>query len=101
MTNLTIAWIVLPFFLGFVIYLIPKFDRYLAMGVALISAGYAAQLFIEQSPLNLQLLDSFGVVLTSDRTSGFFILTNALVTAAVILYCWQSEKSAFFLERQN
>ncbi|MGK7876719.1 MAG: cation:proton antiporter, partial [Xenococcaceae cyanobacterium] len=28
--------------------------------------------------------------------SGYFILTNALVTAAVILYCWHSGKTAFF-----
>jgi multicomponent Na+:H+ antiporter subunit D len=32
-----------------------------------------------------------------DQLSGFFILTNALVTAAVILYCWRnSDKTAFF-----
>jgi multicomponent Na+:H+ antiporter subunit D len=97
MNSITIAWIALPLFLGFVIYLLPKLDKYLALFVALASAGYALQLFVTQSPLTLQLLDNFGVILTVDQLSGYFILTNALVTAAVILYCWHSDKTAFFL----
>ncbi|MBD2196982.1 MULTISPECIES: cation:proton antiporter [Calothrix] len=96
MTNITIAWIVLPFFLGFVIYLLPKLDKYLALCVSLATAGYAALVFVERSPLELQLLDHFGVNLTIDQLSGYFILTNAIVTAAVILYCWYSDKTAFF-----
>lgn len=96
MNTITIAWIAFPFFLGFVIYLLPKLDRYLAMGVALASAGYALRLFVDSSPLTLQLLDNFGVTLIVDQWSAYFILTNALVTAAVILYCWHSGKSAFF-----
>ncbi|MFQ4142026.1 cation:proton antiporter [Chlorogloeopsis sp. ULAP02] len=95
MSTLTIAWIALPFFVGFVIYLLPKFDRYLALSMAVVSGGYALQLFAER-PLTLQLLDNFGVTLTIDQLSGYFILTNALVTAAVILYCWYSAKTAFF-----
>ncbi|MGB5972189.1 MAG: cation:proton antiporter, partial [Nodosilinea sp.] len=43
-----------------------------------------------------QLLDSFGVTLMADSLSGFFILTNALVTAAVVLYCWTTGKTGFF-----
>ena len=96
MTNITIAWMALPFFIGFVIYLLPKLDRFLAMGIALISAGYALGIFLEPSPIDIQLLDNFGVTLTVDQLSGFFILTNALVTAAVILYCWRSDKTSFF-----
>ncbi|GFE69402.1 cation:proton antiporter [Chroococcus sp. FPU101] len=96
MTTLTIIWIALPFFLGFMIYLIPRLDRYLALGVAIISAAYAFMLFAEPSPLNLTLLDNFGVTLEADRLSGFFILTNALVTTAVICYCWPTAKTAFF-----
>lgn len=64
------------------------------MGLA--SAGYAAQLFWQRSPLELKLLDNFGVTLTLDELTAYFILTNALVTTAVILYCWQSDKTAFF-----
>ncbi|TBR57710.1 cation:proton antiporter [Westiellopsis prolifica IICB1] len=96
MNTLTIAWIGLPFFVGFTIYLLPKLDRYLALGMALVSGAYALQLFAEQTPLTLQLLDNFGVTLVVDQLSGYFILTNALVTAAVILYCWHSDKTAFF-----
>lgn len=95
-STLTITWIALPFFLGFVIYLVPKIDRYLALCVTLISGAYALLLFAEQSPLTLLLLDNFGVTLIVDQLSGYFILTNALVTTAVILYCWHSGKSAFF-----
>ncbi|AFY78268.1 MAG: cation:proton antiporter [Hydrococcus sp. C42_A2020_068] len=94
--NITIAWLVLPFFIGFTLYLLPRLDRYLALGVAFVSAGYALELFFEESPLKLKLLDNFGVTLVADRLSGFFILTNALVTAAVLLYCWRSGKKAFF-----
>lgn len=96
MTTITIAWIALPFFLGFTIYLLPKLDRILALCVAVASAGYALQLFVEQSPLTLELLDHFGVTLVVDRLSGYFIVTNAVVTLAVILYCWNSPKTAFF-----
>ncbi|MDJ0903989.1 MAG: cation:proton antiporter [Xenococcus sp. MO_188.B8] len=96
MINITIAWMALPFFVGFLIYLLPKLDRLLALGMALASAAYAALLFLAPSPLDIKLLDNFGVTLAVDQLSGFFILTNALVSAAVILYCWQSDKKSFF-----
>ncbi|MBD2175585.1 cation:proton antiporter [Pseudanabaena sp. FACHB-1998] len=96
MTTLTLIWIVLPFMVGFIIYLLPKGDRYLALMGAVASALYVIPLFIQQTPINLQLLDNFGVTLTLDPLAGFFILTNALVTAAVIIYCWHSDRTAFF-----
>lgn len=96
MITITVAWIALPLFVGFSIYLIPKLDRYLALGVALLSFGYGLERVLNSSPLTLQLLDNFGVTLVVDPLSGYFILTNALVTAAVILYCWRSDKTAFF-----
>ncbi len=96
MNTLTISWIVLPFVAGFLIFLFPKFDRYLAIFAAICSAGYALSLIIEQLTIALQLLDHFGVTLLIDSLSGYFILTNALVTTAVILYCWQTQKTAFF-----
>ncbi|GAB4233115.1 MAG: cation:proton antiporter [Elainellaceae cyanobacterium] len=92
----TIVWIALPLFIGFSIYLLPKLARFLALGVALVSAAYGVQLFFQPSPLDLQLLDNFGVTLVADQLSSFFILTNAIVTAAVIFYCWDSGKTAFF-----
>jgi multicomponent Na+:H+ antiporter subunit D len=96
MTVLTLLWIVLPFLVGFIIYILPKCDRILALVGTLASALYVIPLFVQQTPINLQLLDNFGVTLVLDPLAGFFILTNALVTAAVIIYCWHSDRTAFF-----
>ena len=96
MNEITVAWIALSFFTGFVIYLVPQLSRWLALGIALSSTVYAGLLFLEPTPLTIQLLDSFGVTLIVDSLSSFFILTNAIVTTAIILYCWQSDKSPFF-----
>ena len=96
MREITIAQIALPFFMGFVIYLLPQIARWLTLAIAFVSAIYALQLFLQPAPLDLQLLDNFGVSLIIDRLSGFFILTNALVTAAVVIYCWSTTKTAFF-----
>ena len=95
MNWITIGFIFLPFFTGFIVFIIPKIDRYLAIGTALASFAYGLYLF-SQPPLKLELLDNFGVTLLVDELSGYFILTNALVTAAVTLYCWQTGKTAFF-----
>lgn len=96
MTNLTLIWIAFPFVVGFLIYLMPRFDRILALMGAVFSAAYAIQLFVTQTSLTLRLLDHFGVSLVLDPLAGFFIATNALVTIAVILYCWGTGKTTFF-----
>jgi len=97
MNTVTLIWIAFPFLIGFIIYLIPKFDRLLALVGVLGSLAYAMQLLTSnQEPLVLRLLDSFGVSLILDPLAGFFILTNALVVMAVILYCWTTNKSPFF-----
>lgn len=96
MTTLTLIWITFPFLVGFIIYLVPRLDRYLALLGVLFSVVYAAQLFTESAPLTLRLLDRFGVSLALDPLTGFFVLTNALVTAAVIFYCWRSDRTTFF-----
>ena len=95
-SDLTVVWIALPFFLGFCSYLLPRLDRAIALIVSLVSLAYSLQQLLDPATLDLQLLDSFGVVLSVDSLSGFFILTNAIVTAAVVLYCWPSNKTAFF-----
>lgn len=77
-------------------FLWPKLDRYLALLTSISSWGYAISLLIFNEPVKLKLLDSFGVTLLADNLSAFFILTNALVTLAVILYCWETEKTYFF-----
>ncbi|MGB5772411.1 MAG: cation:proton antiporter [Crocosphaera sp.] len=96
MNALTIIWIALPLFIGFSIYLLPSICRYLALAVAIISLVYSFKIFSVSLPLKLNLLDNFGVILLVDNLSGFFILTNALVTLGVILYCWHSDKTSFF-----
>ena len=96
MTEITITWIASSFFVGFVAYLLPKLSRWFALFIGLTSAGYAWHVFAMRSPLAIDLLDNFGVVLAVDRLSAWFILTNAIVTTAVILYCWQTSKTAFF-----
>jgi len=96
MSTIAIAWIILPLFISFSIYLLPKLARHLALGITLLSVLFALQWLFSPEALTLELLDSFGITLAIDTTSGLFILTNALVTAAVILYCWQDERAAFF-----
>ena len=96
MATLTLLWIVLPLFVGFSIYLLPQLSRVLSMAVTLCSLAYGFWYIINPEPLALTLIDSFGVSLLIDELSGFFILTNAVVTAAVIAYIWRSDKSAFF-----
>ncbi|MEM9538508.1 MAG: cation:proton antiporter [Cyanobacteria bacterium P01_E01_bin.42] len=95
MNTITIAWVALPFFVGFLIYLLPRLDRSLSLLTALTSIGYGSWLCFHD-PFTLTLLDNFGVTLEADETSGFFILTNALVTLAVVIYCWDTDKNAFF-----
>ncbi len=41
MTQITLAWIALSFFVGFIIYLVPKLSRWLALAVALTSLVYS------------------------------------------------------------
>ncbi|MEL6493825.1 MAG: cation:proton antiporter [Cyanobacteria bacterium J06623_7] len=96
MTEITIAWIALPLFVGFAIYLLPNLARPFALMVGLVSTVYSLYLFLLDSTVEIQLLDNFGVSLMLDPLSGWFILTNSLVTVAVIFYCWQTGKAAFF-----
>lgn len=96
MTMLTLIWIALPLFVGFGIYLLPQVSRVLALAVSLFSLGYGLWHVLSPVPVALELVDSFGVSLLIDSLSGFFILTNAVVTVAVILYCWSSDKGSFF-----
>ncbi|MFN5872025.1 MAG: cation:proton antiporter, partial [Aphanizomenon sp.] len=96
MNTITLTWIATPFFLGFIIFIVPKLNRHLTLWGTIFSAAYGLQLFLNPSPVTLNLLDSFGIKLIADELSAYFILTNAIVTAAVALYCWRSDKTAFF-----
>lgn len=96
MTTVTIIWIILPLIVGFSIYLLPQVDRLLTLTVALLSLIYGLVQIIYPATFTLNLLDTAGISLQIDALSGFFIITNAIVTAAVVLYCWRQAKSAFF-----
>jgi len=96
MTTLTLLWLGFPFLVGFLIYLLPRLSRPLALCGGLVSMAYAAQLLFAPTPITLRLLDNFGVSLLLDPLAGFFILTNALVTIAIIAYCWTSDRTPFF-----
>lgn len=91
-----ILWLTLPLVIGFICYLWPRFDRVLALGVALTSCLFGLPRLWMSEPQTLHLIDQVGVTLSLDSLSGFFVVTNALVTLSVILYYWQSKKSAFF-----
>ena len=95
-TSIIILYLALPFFVGFVIYLLPLLDRFLALAIGILSITATILIFLEPYPIEIQLLNNFGVSLVIDQMSGFFILTNALVTTAVVIYCWQTEKKAYF-----
>ena len=94
--SLILAWVIFPFILGFGTYLFPRGDRPFAILVSIASFTYGLGQIILDSPQTLRLVGEGAVTLTIDSLSGYFILTNALVTGAVILYCWPSDKSAFF-----
>lgn len=93
---LTIGWIAGLLMLGFVAILLPKLDRGLALLGAIASGLYAWPLLATPEPIAMTLLDRFGVSLVADSLGAYFILTNAIVTAAVVLYTWQSPKTTFF-----
>lgn len=92
----TLSCLALPLFVGFIIYLLPKFDRTLSLLVLLSSMAYALWLLLTDASFTLQLKDSFGVTLMVDSLSGYFILTNSLVNLGVLIYCWHEERKAFF-----
>lgn len=94
--TVTLIWATFPLLVGFSIYLFPRLDRLLALGVSFASLLYGLWQIMQPNLVSIQLVDSFGVSLLVDGLSGYFILTNAVVSAAVILYCWQQNKGSFF-----
>lgn len=96
MTFFTLCWITFPFVVAFSIYLLPRLNRMLALAGALWSGVYALVIFLQPEPLSLRLVDHFGVSLELDSLAAFFIITNALVTIAVLLYSWTEQRPTFF-----
>ncbi|QUS59498.1 cation:proton antiporter [Synechocystis sp. PCC 7338] len=81
---------------GFSGYLLPATVRFLTLAVCLLTLGLAYLGFTAPDVQSWVLLDSFGVTLQLDALAGYFLLTNALVTLAVLVYCWNTGRSAFF-----
>lgn len=90
------VWVALPLMVGFLSYLFANYNRHLAITVSLTSLTYGIYRLFDASTSLLQLLDSFGVALRIDTLSVHFLLTNAAVTTAVILYSWSQKKPSFF-----
>ncbi|QEQ01356.1 cation:proton antiporter [Thermosynechococcus sp. CL-1] len=96
MTALAIAWILLPFVAGLTLYLLPPLARGLTLAIALVSLCVGLGITINQVNTAFVLLDSFGISLSIDPLSGYFIVTNALVILAALLHTWQEGYKAFF-----
>ncbi|WPF89801.1 cation:proton antiporter [Cyanobacterium aponinum AL20118] len=94
--TITLIWLALPFVAGFLVYLLPKYYSYLSLGGLLISISYPVWILTSEVDFTLRLLDNFGVTLYVDQLSGYFILTNCLVTIGVLIYCLSEERKAFF-----
>jgi len=96
MTHFAIAWILVPFVAGLTLYLLPMVARGLTLAIALLSLCVGLAITIQDINLSFVLMDSFGISLQIDSLSGYFVVTNALVLLAVVLYTWRGNDSAFF-----
>lgn len=96
MTELAIAWILLPFVAGLTLYLLPPLARGLTLAIAVVSLCVGLGITINQVNTAFVLLDSFGISLSIDPLSGYFIVTNALVILAALFHTWQAGYKAFF-----
>jgi formate hydrogenlyase subunit 3/multisubunit Na+/H+ antiporter MnhD subunit len=77
-------------------YLYPPLVRPFALLMSLGTILLAAVGFSLPSAQQWQLMDGFGIFLQLDNLGSYFLLTNGLVTLAVLLYCWASQRTAFF-----
>ncbi|MCU0570158.1 MAG: cation:proton antiporter [Oculatellaceae cyanobacterium Prado106] len=96
MLTVSIGTLLLPFVLGFLIFLLPRFHKLLSLAVPLATAAFALLLFTLREPFSFLLLDNFGVTLLVDQLGAFFFLTNAVVSLAVLSYVWQKNFTYFF-----
>ena len=69
MNTFTVVWIALPLFIGFSSYLLPRSNRFLALGMALVSLVYGLFHIVDPTPLTLNLVGNFGVILRVDELS--------------------------------
>lgn len=82
------AWLLLPFLVAFLAALLPRLGRLLVLLSCLVTAVVACNSLLGAPPTELALLGDLGVSLRVDRLSGWFLLLNALLFAAVVLEGW-------------
>lgn len=82
------AWLLIPFVFAFVAALLPSLGRVLVLISSAFTAAIAFKSLVGSAPVELPLLGELGVSLQLDRLSGWFLLLNALLFAAVVLEGW-------------
>jgi multicomponent Na+:H+ antiporter subunit D len=82
------AWLLIPFLAAFLAALLPPVGRPLVLLSSLFTALVACNRLLGATPTELALLGDLGVSLLIDRLSGWFLLLNALLFAAVVLEGW-------------
>jgi multicomponent Na+:H+ antiporter subunit D len=103
-TELTLVWVALPFWLAFATYLLPALTRPSLVIMAGLTIVYAVQQGglpgATAAPLELQLLDHFGVTLRIDGNAAAMLLAHGLVTLGVALYLDRRFVGSRFLAMQ-
>ncbi|MCS7147540.1 MAG: cation:proton antiporter [Geminocystis sp.] len=94
--SVSLIHLALPFVGGFLVYLLPRWHRIICLGVLSVSLLFPLYLIVNGGSVFLNLKNNFGVTLYLDSTTGYFLLTNSLVTLATLIYCWQEGRNVFF-----
>ncbi|MFT0814110.1 cation:proton antiporter [Synechococcus sp. OH20] len=104
MTELTLVWVALPFLFAFATYLMPALTRPSLVGMAALTVAYAVYQGglpgTTAAPLELQLLDHFGVTLRIDANAAAMLLAHGLITLGVALYLDRRFVGSRFLAMQ-
>lgn len=82
------AWLLVPFLAAFGAALLPRLGRPLVLLSSAATATVACTSLLGAPPIRLALLGDLGVTLQVDRLSGWFLLLNSLLFAAVVLEGW-------------
>jgi multicomponent Na+:H+ antiporter subunit D len=92
---LLLGIIFLPFAGGLLCMVLPKWSAAIALLTPFPTAFVAFQVLYSGNTYYFNLLDSFGVHLLLDPFAAWFLLTNTLVSLAVVIYCHLKPTSAF------
>lgn len=88
--------VLIPLALGILCILTPRIASWLVILGCVPTAAYNLWILLKATAVRLTLMDSFGVSLLADPTAAWFMLTNAAVFFAVVLYCRSKPYSPFF-----